>query len=263
MPELVRPSLPAKLTVEELRRAIKLTSDNISRVNERLRGWDYTLTHGTELLVEKPVGYTVNKALAVRTYDETLGVEGPPVVGLTVREVTPTTLGITAIYEANHTQPFARLNKAGTQSISSGGAAGTAINWDIGSSSISSDGVISLASSSRVAVSQAGLYLFNGNVAYAGNVTGTRVVMFASNGSATFTGPDGSRGYTQDPAVTLDGSSLAASAMFTLGAGEYVEMFAYQNSGGALNITTTTQLQVARLRNDSAPSYLVTILLLD
>ncbi len=99
MPELVRPSLPAKLTVEELRRAIKLTSDNISRVNERLRGWDYTLTHGTELLVEKPVGYTVNKAIAVRTYDETLGIEGPPVVGLTVREATPTTLGITAIFD--------------------------------------------------------------------------------------------------------------------------------------------------------------------
>jgi hypothetical protein len=96
--EIVRPALPANASVEEIRRAIKLTNDNLSRVNERLKGHVYTLTHGVELLVEKPVKYTVTKAVAGASFDPTTGGVGLPVESLTVREVTPTTLGITARY---------------------------------------------------------------------------------------------------------------------------------------------------------------------
>jgi hypothetical protein len=118
--ELIRPSLPANASVEEIRRAIKLTSDNISRINERLRGWDYELTHGAELLVEKPVNYVVTKALAVRSYDLTTGAEGLPVESLTVREVTPTTLGLTAYYRyARSSEMLTRRNSA-AQSVAAG-----------------------------------------------------------------------------------------------------------------------------------------------
>ena len=96
MPELIRPAVPTALSKEEVQRVFRLTNDNLGRVNERLRGYDYALTHGVELQVEKPVSYTVSKALAVRSYDESTGAEGLPVESLTVREVNATTLGITA-----------------------------------------------------------------------------------------------------------------------------------------------------------------------
>ncbi len=67
------------------------------------------------------------------------------------------------------------------------------------------------------------------------------------------------------PAVTGDFTGLALSTILKLAAGDYVEIYVYQNSGGGVIIRGTastnqpTRMQVSRLYNDSTPTARVTL----
>lgn len=92
---------------------------------------------------------------------------------------------------------------------------------------------------SRLTVRSAGLYNIWANVFWAGNATGARVVQVRKNSAGSSTGGTG----LMLAEMKTAGSALASNAFVTrevfLAAGDYVETFAYQNSGGNLAVGTT------------------------
>lgn len=76
-----------------------------------------------------------------------------------------------------------------------------------------------------------GKYLFTANIAFETNVTGIRFVWFVKNGVTA-------QRYSlaSSPAVSGDVSSYCIARPFRLVAGDYLEVYVFQNSGGALNI---------------------------
>lgn len=165
-------------------------------------------------------------------------------------------VGITVYYNLKHTIPSASLGKTSTQSIGNSGT-GTAVTWD--SNSFSSDGIISVTSSSRITFSEAGRYSLMGNLNYAGNATGIRSVFFAANGATPFSGTDGSmKGYAQIINAGVGSMSVIGCAEFDIAAGGYVQMYGFQTSGAGLNIDAYSQCQISRVRNDSTPTCTVT-----
>lgn len=76
---------------------------------------------------------------------------------------------------------------------------------------------------------KSGKWLISGVVAFASNATGFRFVRLYKNGTA-FIVPAGI------PPVNGDTTQLAFSYIHTFTAGDYMEVFVYQNSGGNLNI---------------------------
>jgi hypothetical protein len=262
MPTIVRPAPSSSNSVPEIQRAQKQLQDNLSRVNERLRGYDYTLTHGTELLVEKPVSYTVSKALAVRSYDTTTGTEGLPVSGVTVREVTPTTLGITA----NFTAPFGvlHLNRTSNMPIAHNSVTtrtaiqwsavakqyGTAASWVTGANTRATFSV-----PGRVQVST-DLLLFN---TAAG---GYRETYWLKNGVTT-----SYYGYDLTPGGTF--AATSGTGELDVVAGDYIELYCFQNQTAvaALDVIGAAAQPIQGIVRYIDPpvtaAYRVTLLLLD
>jgi hypothetical protein len=83
---------------------------------------------------------------------------------------------------------------------------------------------------SRLTCRTAGVYVINGAVVYAGNATGSyRQAMIRVNGSTVYA----------DPFIRplgTDQARVPVTATVELAAGDYVELLAYQDSGGALNL---------------------------
>jgi hypothetical protein len=82
-----------------------------------------------------------------------------------------------------------------------------------------------------------GLYLITANILFAANATGQRVLQVRLNGGSS--GIAAIIGQQIVPSATYSSVVMVASIL-TLNAGDYVEVFAYQDSGGALNIGTAT-----------------------
>lgn len=100
---------------------------------------------------------------------------------------------------------------------------------------------------SRVTIptNHGGLYDLNAQVCFALSGTGLRGVSFYKNGTAI--------SMTQGPSTTASLLVLHAVAKATLVAGDYIEVYAYQSSGGALNSGNATRslanvLQVTKIR---------------
>ncbi|MDX3126019.1 hypothetical protein [Streptomyces scabiei] len=92
---------------------------------------------------------------------------------------------------------------------------------------------------SRYTVQVPGVYLITGAAAFAGNATGNRAVRMAVNGIGVI----GS--FVKTLAATATHSSAVATvAQVVCVAGDYIEVFGYQNSGGAL-MTSATSTDVA------------------
>lgn len=92
-----------------------------------------------------------------------------------------------------------------------------------------------------------GVYLIAASVFFAGNATGTRYMRFMKGGGSTDIG-----GGVIAAAVNTDGTMLNSSTIVSLAAGEFIEAYAYQSSGGNLNIGQVgtyqvNQLQIVRL----------------
>lgn len=74
-----------------------------------------------------------------------------------------------------------------------------------------------------------GLYLLIGNVGFAANATGLRRVYVRKNGTTTVSGGN------QVPGVATHPLSLTVHVLIPLSANDYLEVMAYQSSGGGLD----------------------------
>jgi hypothetical protein len=93
------------------------------------------------------------------------------------------------------------------------------------------DGMHSTVSNTdRIVAQKAGRYLFIATVLFAASAGSIMSISFRLNGA----GSDIAGSSTTNTAI---GGRLTASKMFTLAAGEFVVCRAFQNSGGALNVT--------------------------
>jgi hypothetical protein len=79
----------------------------------------------------------------------------------------------------------------------------------------------------RIVIGQAGFYTISANVGFATNATGRRLVQIYVNGS--------DRGGVQVAALSGATTILSVSTNVYLAVNDYVEAFALQQSGGALN----------------------------
>lgn len=84
-----------------------------------------------------------------------------------------------------------------------------------------------------------GKYMFMGNVAFAANGTGVRAINGRLNGTTTLS----ENSYAPAAASIFD-TEISFCTVYALSAADYVEMTAFQTSGGALNAT---------LQSNSAP----------
>lgn len=98
-------------------------------------------------------------------------------------------------------------------------------------------------STSRLTAKTAGRYSVTAKLTYAANTTGIRRVMVRKNAAGSSTG--GTELYVETTgAITAAGvktpASIPAGPEFQLSAGDYLEVFGYQDSGVALTIDTPT-----------------------
>jgi hypothetical protein len=95
------------------------------------------------------------------------------------------------------------------------------------SESFDTDGCHSTVSNtSRLTCQTAGIYLVIGTVQWAASAVGIRVLRLLLNGATAV-------GYDQPGAIPV---VQTVTGLYSLAAGDYVELSAYQNSGGALNM---------------------------
>jgi hypothetical protein len=142
-----------------------------------------------------------------------------------------------AIYAADITTPINNLTnrpifkgyQSAAQSIANNSI--TAITMDTEAVD-SENGHSTSSNTSRYVAPVAGWYLVIGQVAFAANGTGNRLVEIRINGAGAATN------LAQTVILTpgaANGSALSAVSLIQLAAGDYVEVYGYQTSGGALN----------------------------
>lgn len=76
----------------------------------------------------------------------------------------------------------------------------------------------------------AGLWTYGYSVDFAPNATGVRLAYIARNGSLT------RYAFSEAPGTAGVNTSFTGTVDLNMAAGDYTEMFVYQNSGGALNV---------------------------
>jgi hypothetical protein len=140
---------------------------------------------------------------------------------------------------------MATLTRAAAQSFGTSGTA-AAVSWDTAVSDAYNGYTGATPTRWTCPAGYGGTYQVTASVAWAANATGQRQLYIARNGVAlTYAGQD-----TRPSA----GSSLITyqqvSALVTLAAGDYIEAWAMQNSGGALSTANPgTSLQVLWARS--------------
>jgi hypothetical protein len=128
-------------------------------------------------------------------------------------------------------QPLCAVTNSAVQSLATSTV--TVVTFD--TESTDSDNMHStVTNTSRLTAVTPGWYMVSGNVPFQANATGSRWIAFQVNGVA------GSRiGFAQ--ILSTGGATdtaLSSSAPVFLNVNDYVEMVAWQASGGALNIDT-------------------------
>lgn len=84
---------------------------------------------------------------------------------------------------------------------------------------------------SRITISEAGVYSLAAGVRFAANATGERLVNILLNGTTII-----AQARTPANAVVSAATSIGVSTLYALVAGDYVEVQVYQSSGGNLNV---------------------------
>lgn len=111
--------------------------------------------------------------------------------------------------------------------------------WDVvplGVETFDSNGLHDNSSnSSRITAQADGFYLAIGQVRFLSNSTGDRKVALRKNAGGSSSSGD-RLGATIVRAATGDVTEIGCSSLVALQSGDYVEMFAFQSSGGALSI---------------------------
>lgn len=156
-------------------------------------------------------------------------------------------VGVTVQF--NPLGPYAEFSSSGVQSINN--ATLTVVSHQT-SDIADTTGVISITSngsgpaSSRITVSQAGIYEVVGQSGFASNATGYRQIALQANAAGNY------KGLILTPTVNGDVWSANYSTRWSLAANDYVQVTLWQNSGAALNTvsgatSTGTRVQVRRV----------------
>jgi hypothetical protein len=87
-----------------------------------------------------------------------------------------------------------------------------------------------------------GLYLAVAQCCWANNTTGYRTMDILLNGALSFPAPS-----TYMGTIPINKATLNLTSMMVLAAGDYLEMKVGQNSGGSLDLTTTSSFQIVKL----------------
>ena len=119
------------------------------------------------------------------------------------------------------------LQKSANQSINN--TTLTTVTWDV--ETLDSDGFHSnVTNNSRITIpsGKAGKYSIGVSLNWASNSTGLRQILFAKNGT-TFS-------WSQNGTATTGATMVNKNIIVDLAVGDYVEIQAYQTSGGALNL---------------------------
>ena len=124
------------------------------------------------------------------------------------------------------TRPIAKLRQSVAQSLTSGAFAAITFNAEDVDSAGGHDNVTN---NSRYTAQYAGWYFIPFTVGYATSAVGRRIGLLRVNGADV-----NGTGYATGAFATFATVVSAASLVF-LNVGDYVEVFAYQDSGGALN----------------------------
>lgn len=128
----------------------------------------------------------------------------------------------------------ARVQQNSAQSIPN--ATYTAVTFD--TAILNTAGMWNSGSNTRLTAQTAGTYRIGGAVVFPSTPTGFRAVSIYVNGSSIIN--------TIIPAVSGAGTAVPIPAFEThLNVGDYVQIFAYQNSGGALSLLTTPMTTVS------------------
>ncbi|HEY1179930.1 MAG TPA: hypothetical protein VGF17_27555 [Phytomonospora sp.] len=88
---------------------------------------------------------------------------------------------------------------------------------------------------SRIYARTAGKYRISGQLVFAANATGVRIATVRLNAAGLIGGGTGLLSTNQNALSSGTTAVPLPPDTFTLAAGDYVEMFGYQNSGAALN----------------------------
>ena len=84
---------------------------------------------------------------------------------------------------------------------------------------------------SRLVAKVAGYYIIVGVIVYLSNATGLRYIQMRGNGGTFYAAPN-----IQIPAINGDTTTVVSLSFFQLAVNDYLELLAYQSSGGALNV---------------------------
>lgn len=146
--------------------------------------------------------------------------------------ISATDLGLLASFERFLADPpRAELRQTAGQSIASGGS-GAAVNFDTADVDTDVDGVGGhnpAVNPSRYTARYPGWYEVAGGVSYAASATNRRLCWWRVNGVDV---PGSEGGSPGSAAGTL--GTVARTKLLYLAIGDYVELMAYQDSGGAL-----------------------------
>jgi len=135
--------------------------------------------------------------------------------------------------------PMFHAYQSSAQSISSGAWAAISLNTTtIDTYGGHSDTV----NNSRYTAQVAGWYMVSGVAAFGANATGFRAAKVNVNGSTTL---NGGNGYAQNTGGTFNCPATSPVRPVYLNVGDYVELYGFQNSGGAISTTTLGELASA------------------
>ncbi|SCL43395.1 hypothetical protein GA0074692_6860 [Micromonospora pallida] len=139
-------------------------------------------------------------------------------------------------------KPAAKVRQSVTQSFTSG--TWTAVLFGVEDFDTDLDGIgghSTSSSTSRYTARYPGLYLCGGGISWANNTTGRRGVRWAVNGSSVL----GTEVLIQSTAGANVNSVVARTTLIYLDIGDYVELYAMQDSGAALGTAVTADNQPA------------------
>lgn len=128
--------------------------------------------------------------------------------------------------------PVGQFYQSAVQSVPNG--AWTSLNFDL-TDRDTYGGHSNVTNNSRYTAVVAGVYELTGGGGFATNATGTRDVAWAKNGTL-LTAPGGT--CTANAVSGLQTAVDAPTLQVFLNVGDYVELQAFQSSGGALNVAT-------------------------
>lgn len=104
----------------------------------------------------------------------------------------------------------------------------------------------------RLNFTTAGRYLLMVNAWFDANSTGSRGVNLTKNGAGTRSASNTILSDAVLPAATVGETCVSVTVERSFAAGDYVELFTYQNSGGALNLGGGTNKTTLAARRVSA-----------